>query len=75
MSTKDDQLIFRCFECKKIIIKISKKIYKRFANIYKFRDGDINNFILLLRKGVYSYEYIYNWERFEEIFLPDKEIF
>ena len=52
MSTKDDQLIFRCFECKKIIIKISKKIYKRFANIYKFRDGDINNFILLLRKGV-----------------------
>ena len=32
-------------------------------------------FILLLRKGVYPYEYMVNWERFDEISLPDKESF
>ena len=27
-------------------------------NTYQFRNGDINKFILLLRKGVYPYEYM-----------------
>ena len=35
----------------------------------------INKFILLLRKGVYPYEYMDNWERFDETSLPDKEDF
>ena len=34
-----------------------------------------NKFILLLRKGVYPYEYMDSWERFDEEFLPDKEAF
>ena len=48
---------------------------KRFANTHEFCDGDINKFILLLRKGVYPYEYIDNWKRFNETSLPDKEDF
>ena len=43
MITQDDQLIFRCFECKKN---------------YEFCNEDINKFIQLLRKGVYPYEYM-----------------
>ena len=35
----------------------------------------INKFVLLLRKGFYSYEYVDNWERFSEIPLPSKEDF
>ena len=31
--------------------------------------------IKLLRKGVYPYEYIDSWERFDEKSLPDKEAF
>ena len=31
--------------------------------------------IKLLRKGVYLYEYIDSWERFDEKSLPDKEAF
>ena len=30
---------------------------------------------LLLRKGVYPYEYMNSWERFDETSLPDKETF
>ena len=35
----------------------------------------IKIFILLLRKGVYLYEYIDIWERFDETSLPYKEKF
>ena len=30
-----------------------KYFINRFANIYEFYNGDINKFILLLRKGIY----------------------
>ena len=33
------------------------------------------NFVLLLKKGVYPYEYMDSWERFDETSLPDKEAF
>ena len=76
MMFKDDQLIFRCFECKKNYKRdFNKDLVKRFASIYEFCNGDINKFILLLRKGVYHYEYIDNRERFDETSFPDKEAF
>ena len=76
LTTKDEKLIFRCFECKKNYQKdFNKELFKRFANIYEFCSGDINKFILLLRKGVYPYEYMDSWERFDETSLPDKEAF
>ena len=31
--------------------------------------------VLLLRKGVYLYEYMDSWERFDEKLLPDKKAF
>ena len=53
MKIKDEQLIFRCFECKKNYKKeFNKELIKRFANIYEFCNEDINKFILLLRKGM-----------------------
>ena len=30
---------------------------------------------MLLRKGAYPYEYMDNWERFDETLLPDKKAF
>ena len=30
---------------------------------------------MLLRKGVYPYEYLDSWERFDETLLPTKEAF
>ena len=49
MSVKDDQLIFRCFECKKNYKKhFNEELIKRFANIFELCNEDINRFILLL---------------------------
>ena len=74
MITKDDQLMLRCFECKKNYKKdFHKDLINRFANT--FCNKDINKLILLLRKGIYPFEYIDSWERFDETSLPDKEAF
>ena len=54
MSVEDDQLIFRYFECKKNYKKdFNKDLINRFANTYEFCNGEINKFVLLLRKVVY----------------------
>ena len=53
----------------------NKELIKRFASTYSFCNNDLNKFILLLRKGVYPYEYMDNWERFNETSLPSKESF
>ena len=76
MKNKDEKLIFRCFSCKKNYEKdFNKELIKRFANTYSFCSKDLNKFILLLRKGVYPYEYMDNCERFDETSLHDKESF
>ena len=75
MATKDEQLIFRCFRCKKNYEKdFNKELIQRSANISEFCNGDLNKLILLLRKDVYPYEYLDSWERFNETLLPDKEV-
>ena len=43
--------------------------------MYQFCNGDLNKFVLLLRKGVYPYEYMDSWERFNETSLPPKKYF
>ena len=76
MKTKAEKLIFRCFSCKKNYEKdFNKELIKKFANTYNLCDNDLNKFILLLRKGIYPYEYMDNWEKFNETSLPDKASF
>ena len=47
----------------------------KFPSIYQFCNGNLNKFVLLLRKGVYPYEDMDNWEKFDETTLPPKEAF
>ena len=76
MNTKNEKLILRSFSCKMNNEKdFNKDLIKRFANTYNFCNGDLNKFILLLRKSVYPYEYMDNWERFNETSLPNKKSF
>ena len=67
MTTKDEKLTYRCFRCKKNYEKnFNEELIQRFANTYEFCNGDLNKFILLLRKGVYPHEYMDSWQRFDE---------
>ena len=50
-------------------------LIKRFHNTYQLSDNNINKFKLLLRKGVYPYEYMDNWKRFNETELLSKDKF
>ena len=50
-------------------------LIEKFYNTYQLCNKDLNKFALLLRKGVYPYEYMDSWERFKEESLPDKESF
>ena len=53
--------------------KISQAtLTKKFFNTYQLCDKDLNKFTLLLRKGVYLYEYIDSWEKFNVTSLKDK---
>ena len=73
---KDDLIEYKCLGCNKIYQrKFNEKLKERFFNTYTFSNHDNNNFILLLRKGVYPCEYMDDWEKFNETRLPKKEDF
>ena len=69
-------LTFECVDCKKEYKKdINNKLKERFSNVYEFCSYYMNKFIILLRKGVYPYEYMDEWNKFDEKELPVKELF
>ena len=72
---KNDRLHCRCKKCKKRCTKSKDGLIRKFPHISKFCNGDLNEFALLLRKGVYPYEYMDSWERFNETSLPPKKAF
>ena len=41
-------------------------LIEKFSNTYQLCNKDLNKFDLLLRKGIYLYEYIDSWKRSEE---------
>ena len=55
--------------------KFDEKLKEQFLNTYKFSNHDNNKFILLLWKGVYPFEYIDDWKKFNETSLLKKEEF
>ena len=51
------------------------QLAKKLPIVYQFCEGDLNKFVLLLRKGIYPYEDMDSWEKFNETLLPDKKDF
>ena len=52
---------------------LNEELKNKFENTFKFSSNGIDKFILLLRRGVYPYEYTDDWEKFNETALPEKE--
>ena len=55
--------------------KLDETVKIKFKNTFKFSSNDINKFILLLRKDVYPFEHMDDWENFNEAKLPKKQEF
>ena len=73
-SVKDNLMKYKCLYFNKgYSNKFDEKLKKRFKNTFKFSNNDINKLILLLSKGVYLYKYMDEWEKINEISLPEKE--
>ena len=71
-----NKIKYKCLSCNKNYSdKIDEELKKRFKNTIKFSNNNINKFISLLRKGVYPYEYLDDWEKFNETALPEKDEF
>ena len=55
---KNKKLNYKYNKCTKRWFKQVNGLIKKFPNIHQFCNGDINKFVLLLRKDVYPYEYM-----------------
>ena len=75
IGVKNDRLHYKSKECKGTSTNSINELIDKFPRMYLFCNGDLNKFVLLLRKGVYPYEYMDSWERFNETSLPDKKYF
>ena len=72
---KNGRLNYKCKECKKSYTKLTNESIKNFPTLHKFCNGDLDKFFLLLRKGIYPYEYIDSRKKFNENTIPPKEAF
>ena len=73
---KNDLIEYKCVYCSKNYQrKFDEKLKERFFNTHKFCNHDNNKFILVLQKAVYPFEYMDDWEKFNETWLPEKEDF
>ena len=72
---ENNRLNYKCKECNDKSCKSINELIKKFPNTYRFCNGDLNKFSVLLGKGVYLYEYMDSWGKFNEVSLPNKESF
>ena len=45
------------------------------GKFFGFEEYSKNQYKLLIRKGIYPYEYMTNWDKFKEMKLPPREAF
>ena len=75
---KDNLIEYKCLCCNKSYQrKFDEKLKERFFTIHTYKISNLGNnkFILSFRKGVCSYEYMDDWEKFNETWLPETEEF
>ena len=72
-SVESNFIKYNCSSCKKdFVIMLDEESEKKFKNTFEFCKTN-NNFILLSRRRIYSYKYMYDWEKIYEKELLEKE--
>ena len=72
---QNDRLTYKCKECRKESERPIDELKEKFPNINQFCNDDLNKFVLLLRKGVYPYEYMDSWEKLMKLHYHPKKLF
>ena len=68
INVKDDLIEYKSLCCNKNYQhNFDEKLKKRFFNTYTFSNHNNNKFILLLRKGVYPYEYMVDYAQAKRV--------
>ena len=68
--------MFRCSKYNKNHKKhFNNELIKRFENTHELCEEGSIKFCSILRKGIYPYEYMDSWKKFDKILLPEKEKF
>ena len=75
MLNKNNELIYKCKKCKEEQKRPLNKLIESFSSINQFCNGNLNKFVILLRKGVFPYKYMDSCEKFHETVLPLKKDF
>ena len=70
---KTKRLNYKCKEYGKKCTKLINEAVTNFPIMHQFWKDNLNKFDLLLRKGVYHYEYMDSWEKFDETSVSPKE--
>ena len=71
----DKSVYTRCNTSKKRSKQPINSLKDKFPSTYQLAKGNMDTFIFLLRKGVYPYEYMDSWEKFDETELPSIDKF
>ena len=58
--------MYKCLKCNTITYKPIQPLINKFSNTYRLSNNNNEKFILSLRKGVYLYEYMDYWDKFNE---------
>ena len=73
---KDNLKEYKCVRCNKNYqLKCDKKLKKQAFNTYKYSNHDNNKCILLFQKGVYLYEHMDDWEKFNETLFEKEDLY
>ena len=67
--------MYKYLNCKTISHKPLQPLINNFSNTYRLFNNNNERFLLLLRKGVYPYEYIDDWKISNETEIPSKDKF